>query len=362
MNRSSLLLVISLFGALTARAELLYENGPPDQQDGFEMTRWLHADDFTLGTAARLEHVKFWDAEGPGSFEGTITWQIYSNAQGNTVGTLLASGTSTNLTHIATGLDLSGYPEFITTFDITPVFLPAGVYWLALHNGPLTNTPVDSRFYWETTANVPIRPSRFHALPFAGPWFTTDFPPGRHSDCAFEINGTISPAALAVAVSRKTHGATGDFDIDLPRTGPSGIECRSGGANGAYHIVVTFPSEITFNNATLTGSGSVVGFGGSGTAIATVDLTSVTNAQYISVKLEGVNDGITTTDVDIPMGVLVGDTNGNGLVNAGDSTQTRSRSGQTTSATNFRSDVTGDGSINSGDQISVRSRSGTSLP
>ena len=62
------------------------------------------------------------------------------------------------------------------------------------------------------------------------------------------------------------------------------------------------------------------------------------------------------------MGVLVGDTNGDGFVNAGDSLQTRNRSGQTTDATNFRSDVNTDGTVNSGDTAAVRARSGTSLP
>ena len=40
MNRSSflaLLSVISLFGALAARAELLYDNGPPSLTDGYEI-------------------------------------------------------------------------------------------------------------------------------------------------------------------------------------------------------------------------------------------------------------------------------------------------------------------------------------
>ncbi len=62
------------------------------------------------------------------------------------------------------------------------------------------------------------------------------------------------------------------------------------------------------------------------------------------------------------MGVLVGDTNGDGFVNAGDALQTRNRSGQATDATNFRSDVNVDGFVNSGDTTVVRARSGTALP
>jgi hypothetical protein len=69
-----------------------------------------------------------------------------------------------------------------------------------------------------------------------------------------------------------------------------------------------------------------------------------------------------TSDVSIPMGVLLGDSNGDRFVNAGDALQTRSRSGQGTDATNFRSDVNADGFINSGDTTAVRSRSGTALP
>ncbi len=62
------------------------------------------------------------------------------------------------------------------------------------------------------------------------------------------------------------------------------------------------------------------------------------------------------------MGVLVGDTNGDGRVNSGDSTQTKNRAGQPTDATNFRSDVTEDGVINGGYSFIARSRAGTSLP
>ncbi len=67
-------------------------------------------------------------------------------------------------------------------------------------------------------------------------------------------------------------------------------------------------------------------------------------------------------NVAVQMGVLIGDTNGDRFVNAGDATQTRSRSGQAADATNFRSDVNTDGTVNSGDTTAVRARSGTFLP
>jgi hypothetical protein len=165
------------------------------------------------------------------------------------------------------------------------------------------------------------------------------------------------------AVSRKTHGAAGIFDVNLPLSGNSAVESRSGGASNDYQLVFTFPSAVTFTNAAVTsGSGTVSGTGGSGTLTPTVNLTSVTNGQRITVTLLGVNNGSGTGDVSVPMGVLVGDTNGDGFVNSGDALQTRSRSGQVTDATNFRSDVNVDGFVNSGDTITVRSRSGTSLP
>jgi hypothetical protein len=62
--------------------------------------------------------------------------------------------------------------------------------------------------------------------------------------------------------------------------------------------------------------------------VVTVNLTGVTNAQRITVTLGNVNDGTNVGDVAVPMGVLAGDTNGNGTVNAGDIGQTKAQSGQ----------------------------------
>ena len=165
-----------------------------------------------------------------------------------------------------------------------------------------------------------------------------------------------------VANSRKAHGAN-QFNVPLPFTGPSGIECRSGGASNAYQIVVTFGFPVTFSTASVTsGTGTVASTSGNGTATITINLTNVTNAQRLVVTLSGVNYGTATGDVPIRMGVLIGDTNGNGAVNAGDVAQTKGQSGQPVTAANFREDVNANGSINAGDVALVKSKSGTSLP
>jgi hypothetical protein len=93
--------------------------------------------------------------------------------------------------------------------------------------------------------------------------------------------------------------------------------------------------------------------------VVTIPLTNVTNAQTINVTLFGI-DGI--GDLVIPMSVLAGDANGNGVVNAGDVSVTKLRIGQTVNATNFRSDVTAGGSINATDVSIVKSNLGTGLP
>src|SRR4029077_18388645 len=47
------------------------------------------------------------------------------------------------------------------------------------------------------------------------------------------------------ASSRKIHGAAGAFDIPLPLTGPTGIECRTTGGTNDYTLVVTFAGNVT---------------------------------------------------------------------------------------------------------------------
>lgn len=179
-------------------------------------------------------------------------------------------------------------------------------------------------------------------------------------------SGTIVPVG---AVSRKTHGSAGTFDIDLPLIGAPGIECRTGGQNGNHQIVVTFALPVTINGsttpppsaATVSGTGTVSNITVNG-SVVTIDLTGVVNAQNLGVTLNNVSDGNNSGNVSIPMGVLAGDTTSNRRVNSSDISQTQSQSGQPVGLNNFREDVTVNGQINSSDISLVQSKSGTALP
>jgi Dockerin type I domain len=79
--------------------------------------------------------------------------------------------------------------------------------------------------------------------------------------------------------------------------------------------------------------------------------------------LNTVNDGAGNAgDISWPVDILPGDTTADTSVNSADISQTKSRSGQTVSNANFRSDVTVDGALNSADIFLVKSKSGTALP
>ena len=62
------------------------------------------------------------------------------------------------------------------------------------------------------------------------------------------------------------------------------------------------------------------------------------------------------------LGLLLGDINGDGLVDNQDSHQTKLDRGQTTDSTNFREDVKANGRIDSGDFAIVKAQLGTMLP
>ena len=165
---------------------------------------------------------------------------------------------------------------------------------------------------------------------------------------------------LSSAVSRKTHGAAGDFDIALP-----GVECRSGGAPNDYTLVFTFSNNLESGNASVTsGTGNVAGTPAILGNTMIVNLTGVADAQTLSVTLNGLTDQFLQTlpDTVVGMSVLIGDVNGNALVNASDIGQVKSQSGMPVTPLNFRADLDANGAITASDIGQVKANAGHSLP
>ena len=182
------------------------------------------------------------------------------------------------------------------------------------------------------------------------------------SDTNFSITG--APAlTLNTAVSRKTHTGVGDFDINLPLTGTPGVECRSGAAG--HKLVFTFTNTVMSGSASVTsGTGSVSGSPTFSGNTMTVNLTGVTDIQTIGVTLSGVTDSFAQvmSNTVVNARFLLGDSNGNSAVNAGDVTQVKGQSGALISAGNFRSDLNANGAINGGDVSIAKSTSGHAIP
>ena len=95
-----------------------------------------------------------------------------------------------------------------------------------------------------------------------------------------------------------------------------------------------------------------------------VDLTGMTNAQNITVGLTNIVDvaGNTSSAVSVTMGVLIGDVNGNGLVDGNDVSAVQSQTRQPVTGANFQYDVNTDGIIDGNDVSLTQGHTRTSLP
>ena len=88
---------------------------------------------------------------------------------------------------------------------------------------------------------------------------------GGGGDPTFIDIGLSGPAGLAVvyslqltsAVSRKTHGTAGTFDVNLPLAGEPGLECRN--SAGKHKFVFSFNNTVVSGDATVTlGTGTIL--------------------------------------------------------------------------------------------------------
>jgi ligand-binding sensor domain-containing protein len=172
--------------------------------------------------------------------------------------------------------------------------------------------------------------------------------------------GPAAPLQIVSAVSRKTHGSAGVFDISLPLTGEPAVECRS--SAGMHTLVFSFDRNLVSGSAQIgAGTATLSGNPIFASNTMTVNLSGVLDQQTVSVALTNVTaaSGGTLPNTAVSLRFVAGDTNGNGTVNASDVSQTKLWSGQAVTNVTFRSDVVVSGTINSSDIALVKSRSGS---
>ena len=189
--------------------------------------------------------------------------------------------------------------------------------------------------------------------------YDSALPPG-------SITGLLGPPVLE-AVSNQTHGTAGTFGLVVSPSAARVIEPRKGAVTGTYSVALHFAAAVSSgitatlsqqNGASAVGSLSSVSPDPSGTTV-TVGLTGVANLQPLNLHLAGIVPGNGTAD--IPLNILWGDVNGDGVVNSLDVTIVQNSFTQALNQSNAFYDVNVDGVVNSTDAALVSGEIGTTL-
>jgi hypothetical protein len=166
---------------------------------------------------------------------------------------------------------------------------------------------------------------------------------------AFEYS-PLTPPVLTSAASRRSHGAAGTFDLPLgavttnpttePRIGP------------AQTIILKFDKPV--NGATIAISEGTATAGApifSGNDVL-VNLTGVTNQQYVTIALTNVasTDGSTGGTGSVRVGFLAGDVNQSRVVTVADLGLVNAQLAQSVTAANFLKDVNASGTLTLADK------------
>jgi hypothetical protein len=165
------------------------------------------------------------------------------------------------------------------------------------------------------------------------------------------VNGVVAGAPTLQAVaSRKVHGAAGIFNLPLSLvpTNPS-TEPRQG---PAATIVLTFNKALTGANVTVTEGTATAGapqFSGNDVV---VNLTNVSDQQYVTVSLTNVasTDGGTGGSGSVRIGFLASDVNQSRAVTIADLGLVNEQLSQPVTAANFLLDIDASGTLTLADK------------
>jgi hypothetical protein len=296
----------------------------------------------------------------PGAIVGAV-WEIRQGVSARNAGVQIAQGFTVTPVVTATGRSWNAYGiewfEYRVEVQGLNFFLPPGTYHLNVT--PIKNGVGAALNSITTGTNCVGTPcgnngNAFQNGPNVG-YFVSVI-----DDFAMGVVGNSNNNPQLVVGAAVKQG----FKIPLPINGESGIEDRSGQPGGTYTITMTFNENIASVARASASCGKVASTSIDG-ATLTVNLTKVScNASHITVTANDVKDsaGISLDDACLTVGLLLGDVNGDGVVDSADLDIVNSQIGQPTNGENFRSDINNDGVINNTDLQTVTRQQGTRLP
>ncbi|MGV3708261.1 MAG: PEP-CTERM sorting domain-containing protein [Gemmatimonas sp.] len=144
----------ALFALCIAPSSLraqIYDNGAPNAENGYGMSGYVLADNFTIANDFAVTGIRFWGFSSPGvnTYSGSVTWAVYENASGMP-GTKLFTGVASPIGVNQGPLAFNGRDQY--QFDFAANFgLTAGTYWLSLFTGPAPGG--SGVFDWQSTAD-----------------------------------------------------------------------------------------------------------------------------------------------------------------------------------------------------------------
>lgn len=202
--------LLLLPAASSLRADLLYDNGPDNQNTlKVDTINPAHkvSDDFTLSASSVLTSVVFGEEAFLGGLCGgvpctstpvpaSVDWCIATTA----FGTNVACGTAT-VTATPTGFASSGFTDYSSAFSLPDLSLAAGKYFLTLGNAG--NTDGSHNDYWATTGSATTGDA------LLSPGFTGTGPANLNNDTSFQIFGTVSGATAVPEPSSRALLAAG---------------------------------------------------------------------------------------------------------------------------------------------------------
>lgn len=184
-----------------ASAQVVYDNGVPDNSDGLPVTALAYfADDFTLGTSATLNSFTWYALDlrqdGAATRTASFSWWILSDAGGRP-GAVVASGDAVGVTGDKTSYYCCGsqfvYTDYVYTANIGSVPLGSGAYWLSIGN-----FADDQRYgaYWATSTQT--GGNSYYSTDFGATYNRYLYPKDLAFSLSADVVSTPEPASVAL--------------------------------------------------------------------------------------------------------------------------------------------------------------------